>query len=704
MREENTEKKHFFGTINRKMSFLILIPLILTILLVVTSSLFQLQITQTFHSHQLIDAENTFNSLVENNTETLFSSSRVFTENKEAKTLFLEKNREKLYSELSGLFNELKENFRITHFYFILPNGEVFLRMHAKDNFGDTVTRQTFYEARDSGGLGSGMELGKTAFALRAVRPYYLENELIGYVELGEEIDHLIDELKGITKNEYLVIAKKENLDEENWGKVRENANLRNNWNDLENYLILTQTNNGIENLDCVNESNIEKLLNEEPVFEDVYFNELNFTCSGFVLHDASNNNAAVIFTLIDATETASLMTMIRIAIISILAIIILSLLFILNYISKNITKPITELSKLFKKIEKNNFESRADINTNDELEELGKSFNRASKALEKMDVEHKQLEHAKTEFLSITSHELRSPMTPMKAQLQMLLGGYFGKLKSKQKDSIDIVLRNTSRLDNIIVDFLEISRIEAARLKFNFVKIDLTATIKRLVEEMTGFMPEKKIEIITNIGKLPEINVDPDRTMQVLRNLINNAKKFSPNKSKLFVNVFLEGQMIKFSVKDQGIGLAPENKLKIFEPFFQADQTMYERKGGTGLGLSISKGIVESQNGKIWIKSEKGKGTTFFFTIPLIPVKDTKPIKILFSQQQNNESKIKKIMLHYLGPFAEPEFKNFATQTIDYARIVNYFKYLKEKGIITDSVFKDAIKDITELFEPVTK
>ncbi len=305
---------------------------------------------------------------------------------------------------------------------------------------------------------------------------------------------------------------------------------------------------------------------------------------------------------------------------------------FISFFTSRAISKPIEELHQATHQLEKGNFNVRVDIKTGDELADLGDAFNKTTEVLERTDEEHKQIDKAKTEFLSITSHELRSPMTPMKAQLQMLQQEYFGKLNNKQKESVDIVLRNTSRLDSIILDFLEISRIEAARLKFRFIKANLADYIERLVKEMKGFLPEKNIEIITKIGKLPTIEIDPDRVMQVLRNLINNAKKFSKENSKIFVNVELKDNKILFSVKDAGIGIAPENRARVFEPFFQEEQTMYRKYSGTGLGLPICRGIIEAQNGKIWVESQLGKGSIFYFTVPLKPVRETKPIKLLFS------------------------------------------------------------------------
>jgi signal transduction histidine kinase len=144
-------------------------------------------------------------------------------------------------------------------------------------------------------------------------------------------------------------------------------------------------------------------------------------------------------------------------------------------FVTRSISKPIKDLHKATLELEKGNYDVRIDIKTDDEISELGNAFNLTTAALGRLEKERKEIDNAKTEFLSITSHELRSPMTPMKAQLQMLQEGYFGKLNKKQKESLDIITRNSDRLDNIIVDFLEISRIEAARLKFNFKETDIT-------------------------------------------------------------------------------------------------------------------------------------------------------------------------------------------------------------------------------------
>ncbi len=326
-------------------------------------------------------------------------------------------------------------------------------------------------------------------------------------------------------------------------------------------------------------------------------------------------------------------------------------------FVSRSISKPIRELYNATREVEKGNYDVRLDIKTHDEIEELAKAFNRTTAALGILQEERKEIDNAKTEFLSITSHELRSPMTPMKAQLQMLMEEYFGKLKKKQKESLAIIIRNADRLDNIIVDFLEISRIEAARLKFNFQETDLAQTIIDTTRFMEGFAKDKNIELIVNVDKLSILEVDPDRISQVFRNLISNAIKFSEGNSKIEISAELEREYILFGVRDYGCGLTSENQIRVFEPFFQVESTSRRRHGGTGLGLAICRGIVESQNGKIWVESKSGKGCKFCFTVPLTPVRKIRPIKILFSQKGVIERKIREEFKTILGPLGNGEF-----------------------------------------------
>ncbi|MEK6958917.1 MAG: sensor histidine kinase [archaeon] len=363
------------------------------------------------------------------------------------------------------------------------------------------------------------------------------------------------------------------------------------------------------------------------------------------------------------------------------------------------IVQPIKQLKKATDSLGEGKLSQKVVVNSGDELQELASAFNKSLDVLIKIDSQQKQIDRAKTQFITITSHELRSPMTPMKANLQMLEAGYFGKLNKKQMDALEVIFRNTDRLDKILLDFLEISRIEAARLQFTFKKADLAKTVEETVRYMTGLMPEKKIKIKVEMDVLPIVECDSDRISQVLRNLISNAIKFSPKTGTIKVSAKDAKYYLLFSVGDEGIGISPDDKRHLFEPFFQVDKSFSREIGGTGLGLAICRGIIESQNGKIWVESEVGKGSTFFFTVPLVPIREIKPIRVLFSNREFAERQIEAQFKEVLGPIGALEFERLKeSDGLSSEHFSDYVDGLVSQGIIDKqnaTKFKDKVADI---------
>jgi signal transduction histidine kinase len=368
--------------------------------------------------------------------------------------------------------------------------------------------------------------------------------------------------------------------------------------------------------------------------------------------------------------------------------------------ISHSFTKPIRELHKAAQELEKGNFKVRTNITTNDEFTQLSDMFNRSALAFSKMDEERLQLDKAKAEFLSITSHELRTPITPLKAQLQMLQQEYFGKLTEKQKESLKMILRNTERLNKIIEDFLEISRIEAARLKFTFRKTNLRETVNETIKFMEGYAAEKNIKFVVRTEEFPDIEVDPDRISQVLRNLIHNAIKFSPSGSIIEIHTEIKTNHVQFSVKDQGIGLKSEDQISVFEPFYQVDGGLNRKLGGTGLGLTICRGIIEAQKGKIWVESKPGYGSTFYFTIPLTPIHEIEPIKMLFSPKIEIEKKLRDQFMVTLGPIGVVEFNELRNKhALSKEDLFQYIYFLKDKSILRQEHANEFKRNIGKIF-----
>ena len=191
---------------------------------------------------EIKEVHKDFHNMVEFDTEKLSATLKVFVDNDKYKKVFLQNNREKLYDCVLPLYNELRAKFLVTHFYFILPDGKVFLRVHNKYIYNDPVTRVSFLKAKCDQRAGSEIELGKTAFALRVVLPYYDGNTLIGYVEFGEEINHFLRAIKGNSGNEYAIVVDKKDMNRADYEEMVKNQGLRNNWDDLLRYVIIGST------------------------------------------------------------------------------------------------------------------------------------------------------------------------------------------------------------------------------------------------------------------------------------------------------------------------------------------------------------------------------------------------------------------------------------------------------------------------------
>lgn len=237
---------------------------------------------------------------------------------------------------------------------------------------------------------------------------------------------------------------------------------------------------------------------------------------------------------------------------------------------------------------------------------------------------ELKKIDKLKSDFLNVTSHELRTPMTAIKGYLEMILGETLGKPTEEQKNALEIVLRNTDRLDCLVEDILDTSRLESGTMKFIPKKTPIDTMIQQVIETLKELFKTKDISITTSIeADLPRLVVDDDRIKQVFINILNNAVKFSPSHSEINIAVTQQNQHILFQITDQGKGIPKEAATKIFEVFYQVDSGIDRSFGGTGLGLTICRGIILGHGGDIWVESSLGAGSSFCFTLPLTPVLD---------------------------------------------------------------------------------
>lgn len=249
--------------------------------------------------------------------------------------------------------------------------------------------------------------------------------------------------------------------------------------------------------------------------------------------------------------------------------------------------------------------------------EEIQKSRERIQRQNEKL----KKLDQLKSSFLNVTSHELRTPMSAIKGYIQMVLKQSLGDITDEQKNALNIVLRNTNRLDHLIQDILDISRLESGTMKFILEEVTVSKLVNDIADTMQSIADTKKITLKTKIYKqLPKITIDGERITQVLINLINNAIKFSPERSEIFIKVSKKGEDIEFQVRDFGRGIPKEKQNKVFDTFYQVDSGMDRKFGGAGLGLAISRGIILAHGGSLQVQSQgiEGKGSLFSFKLPI--------------------------------------------------------------------------------------
>lgn len=251
------------------------------------------------------------------------------------------------------------------------------------------------------------------------------------------------------------------------------------------------------------------------------------------------------------------------------------------------------------------------------------------------------KLERLKSEFISIVSHELRTPLTSIKNSLDILMSGRCGEITESADKFLSMAMRNAQRLSGIINDLLDLSKIEAGKMDFNFAPTNINTVIDYVKSALSEVAKSKGLTIITEQEQsLPNISADAQRLEQVLTNLVSNAIKFTPenktitisskliNSKNIHINEYFkdniklcDGDYILVCVKDEGIGIAEKDLLHAFDKFAQIENSLSRKAGGTGLGLPIAKQLLEAHKGAIWCDSELNKGSEFYFAIPVAKI-----------------------------------------------------------------------------------
>jgi len=278
---------------------------------------------------------------------------------------------------------------------------------------------------------------------------------------------------------------------------------------------------------------------------------------------------------------------------------------------SRDISNPIIKLTYLAKEIGKENFDAKITIKGRGEIAQLIRN-------MKDMGTKLKKAKKQKADFISMITHELKTPLTPIIGFSDALKDSeILGTLSPKQLDAVETISKNADRLHSIIGDLLDSHRLDLEKIKFNFTEVDVVELINSVINNYEKEIDSKKIHVTVIAYPPMFLTTDQQRVEQVLTNIFVNSLDFvSKNTGEIVVSAKRVGGNVQFSIKDNGAGISPEEIVHIFDTFSQIETKLTRKHGGAGLGLAICKALVAKLGGKIWVESELGKGSNFYFTI----------------------------------------------------------------------------------------
>ncbi|MBN1465132.1 HAMP domain-containing protein [candidate division KSB1 bacterium] len=286
--------------------------------------------------------------------------------------------------------------------------------------------------------------------------------------------------------------------------------------------------------------------------------------------------------------------------------------------IASRLTYQIHQLSAVAEKIKTGNYDERFDVTGRDEISELADLLNAMLDRIKNDMVQMKKLERMRSQFLGNVSHELRTPIFTLQGYLETLMQNPNAEPKRK---FIKSAYRQAARLNNLLTDLIDISRIESGEMQMTFIAFDVHHWLQKMVADVRDIAVEQSIELrlVNDVRENVQVLGDRDRLNQVMSNLLINAVKYNKINGRVEVGYIVRAGKVEIYVSDTGRGIAPEHLSRIFERFYRVDKERSREVGGTGLGLAIVKHIIEAHHSRVFVESEIGVGSRFSFQLPRV-------------------------------------------------------------------------------------
>jgi signal transduction histidine kinase len=555
-----------------------------------------------------------------------------------------------LSSEFSNLLNanmtsEQKESF--VRDFQRYTNSNITFSVHESNMtefFGDKIP------PTPANSLGNKLSAANSNSSTQLVIPKAITNDR----ELWVMLSNLLADKRGTTINNITLTYAVQSMLENSPFALQPDLNF---------HLISADGNSIYSNTVAKNDNNVsfidhplfEKIIQSEKGVESGIYSNLNDSSGSNIFVAVKQpvlagapNTGWILITSIPTDVAFSGVLDLRSTFIIITVIILAISLLVVFIVSKSISRPIMALRDAAAKIMRGDLDTEIEVKSADEIGELSNQLNDMRQSIRartqeilKKDKELHEInesliatEKSKDEFISMVSHELKTPVTPIKLYSDMLLkSGFMGTLNQKQKKAIETIRKSVDRLQVLISDMFDVHKLEIG--KFNILRknIDVREMVNESLSELLPIAQAKNVKLMSEVKADGNIFCDPGRIEQVISNLVKNAIDFvPPDTGKILVRVedsnrnrtdraddsnSNEDDHLIFTVEDNGIGIPPKKASDLFKKFYQIDTSASRKHGGTGLGLAICKGIIEAHGGKIWLDLEYDKGARFKFTLP---------------------------------------------------------------------------------------